>query len=273
VFLHPESPFLLILYTIPMKPTPYEDINQLLEELSLGLQKNLGDDLIGFYFTGSLTYGDFNRESSDIDFLVVTKVPIQENDFNKVQKLHETIGQQFPEWKKRLEGSYVTEEMLQSTEPPKVKRPYVNAGKMWQFVYGNEWIINKYALYTCGKTIYGSSPHDIMKPVTIEQVREASKRDLQQDWLPKVNDPQAFCNPDYDSSHLQAYAALTLCRILYRQFHDDVSSKKVAAAWVKEKYPEWRELIEKAESWKHGYALKEEASIKKFITFVISKIS
>ncbi len=251
-----------------MSYTLYEDINQLLEQLSCGLQDIFGSNLIGLYLTGSLTYGDFDRESSDIDFLVVTKALIQEHDLNKVQKLHETIGQQFPDWRTRIEGSYITESMLQSEEPPKEKRPYVNAGKMWQFAYGHEWIINKFALYTCGKTIYGHNLRAIMKPVSIEQVREASGRDLREDWVPKIDDPQAFHDPDYDSSHLQAYAVLTLCRILYRQFHEDVSSKKVAAAWVKEKYPEWEELVENAENWKHGNELDDESKIKKFIKFV-----
>ena len=248
--------------------TPYEDINKLLRRLAAGLQELLGPNLIGFYLTGSLTYGDFNRESSDIDFLVVMKNTLPADEIHKVQELHKNISNTFPEWSKRIEGSYITKSMLTSIDPPKEKRPYVNAGKMWQFAYGNEWVINKYALYICGKAIYGPEPQRIMTPVTIEQVREASRRDLEQDWLPKVQIPNAFHDPDYDSSHLQAYAVLTLCRILYRHHYDDVSSKKAASSWVKKTYPEWKNLVEKAEQWYHGQLLNEEQKIKNFIMFV-----
>lgn len=256
-----------------MKLTAHDDINELLSTLSMGLRNILGSDLVAVYLTGSLTYGDFDRESSDIDFLVIMKNSLEADRLLNVQNLHEEINQEFPFWKTRLEGSYITDQMLESTKPPQEKRPYVNAGKMWQFVYGNEWIINLYALYACGRSIYGPDPHEIMKPVHIEEVRQASRYDLIEEWLPKVDNPQAFQEPGYDSSHLQAYAILTLCRILYREFHDDVSSKRVATIWVKKKYPQWNKLVSRAEKWQHGDLLTQGDAAKKFIQFVCAQTS
>jgi len=51
-----------------MKPTKHKDVNQILHLLKTGLINILGKNLVGLYLTGSLTYGDFNRGSSDIDF-------------------------------------------------------------------------------------------------------------------------------------------------------------------------------------------------------------
>ncbi|MEZ4496721.1 MAG: DUF4111 domain-containing protein [Thermomicrobiales bacterium] len=46
---------------------------------------------------------------------------------------------------------------------------------------------------------------------------------------------------------------LTICRILHREYNDEVVSKRVAARWVIDRYGErWRPLIEAALAWQHG---------------------
>ncbi len=53
-------------------PTPYPDVNAVLRLLLEGAQPILGDHFIGLYLYGSLASGDFNPQTSDIDFVVVT---------------------------------------------------------------------------------------------------------------------------------------------------------------------------------------------------------
>jgi|SRR3989344_1005503 len=256
-----------------MKPTPYKDINEILQILKENLVITLRDNLVGLYLTGSLTYGDFNRGSSDIDFLVVMNNPISSEQLKKITKMHEDIGKRYPEWQKRIEGSYITKRMLSNTESPKESRPYVNAGKIWNFVYGNEWIINLDVLYKCGVAIYGPNPKELIKPVDIADVRAASKRNLLDEWQPKLNDPKSFEAEDYDASHLQAYAILTMCRILHRAFNENVASKRVASEWAIKTYGKpWSDLIEKAESWKHGIDMNTKKETLEFIEFTIDKV-
>ena len=50
------------------------------------------------------------------------------DEFARVKALHVDIGRGYPEWKERIEGSYITEEMLGSIEPPLMPRPYFNGG-------------------------------------------------------------------------------------------------------------------------------------------------
>lgn len=257
-----------------MKLTPYEDVNEILDILREGLMDILGNSLVGLYLTGSLSYGDFDRGSSDIDFLAVLMGPLSEDQLREIEKLHSKIGKEYPEWQKRIEGSYITQEMLSGTKPPTQSRPYVNAGKIWHFVYGYEWILNLHSLYESGITLFGPDPKDIISPIKIEDVRVASQKNLLNEWQTKLEDPTPFKSDDYNSSHLQAYAVLTMCRILYTANNKDVVSKKVAATWTKNTYgKQWRSLIEKAENWKHGKKLNLEGEIKKFIKFVVKEIA
>jgi len=252
--------------------TKYEDVNQVLELLTDGLVKLLNTKLVGLYLTGSLTYGDFNRESSDIDFIAVLKVELTDNEFEKIRELHKVIAGKAPHWSKTLEGSYITLDMLETTEAPADERPYVNGGKLSYCRYGNEWIINLYALQECGRVLFGKDLSSILPRVTIEQVRAASKDDLLKEWAQKIDDPDAFSSPGYDPEHIKNYATLTMCRILHRVNNDNIASKKVASKWVKKTYPEWTNLVERAERWVHGAKMGSDEEVKNFISFTVDRV-
>jgi len=250
--------------------TPHADVNQVLAVLAGQLPGILGEGLVGFYLTGSLTYGDFDPGSSDIDYLVVLHAGIDHTQRAGLVRLHDEIGARFPVWRERIEGSYVTLDMLPSVAPPTRGRPYVNQGAFWEPdpPYGNEWLLNLFVLRECGISLFGPSPKELLAPVAIEDVREASRRDLAEDWVPRLADP-GF-PPD---SHHEAYVTLTLCRILHRAVHDEVASKRVASAWVKDRYGEpWRSLVERAEAWSHGEELHAAAEVRNFVRFTAGEV-
>ncbi len=252
--------------------TPYQDVNEVLTLLSTGLTKELGRQLVGLYLTGSLTYGDFDKGSSDIDFLAVLSSPLANEQLESIKELHQQIGETVPFWAKRLEGSYITGTMIKSKSRPKEKRPYVNGGKVNLFEYGNEWTINLFALRETGRAIVGPEPAQVFPLVTIEDVREASKQDLLQGWQPKLNDPHPFSQAGYDSNHTKAYAVLTMCRILHRAQNDNIASKRVASAWVKLTYHEWADIVSKAERWHHGAGMSSDDEVRDFISFTVKEV-
>lgn len=253
------------------KLTPHRDVNDILVLLSQNLRDLLGDQLVGLYLIGSLTYGDFHRGSSDIDFLAVLNAPLSAEQREEVRSLHASIGERFPVWANRIEGSYITIEMLDFTEPPPMPRPYINGGDFWDPDprYGNEWLINLHVLHEYGVALVGPDPRTLIRAVDINAVREASRRDLLEEWEPKLNDPAFF-----QDSHYVAYLTLTLCRILHRATHDGVASKRVAAAWVKQTYGEpWSDVIEQAERWQHGQELNLAAEARDFIRFAVAELA
>lgn len=250
--------------------TPHQDVNQVIADLTRGISEVLGDQLVGLYLTGSLTYGDFDRGSSDIDYLAVLSHEIDDAQRAALIRVHSDVGDRFPEWRERVEGSYVTQAMLSSNEPPEQGRPYVNGGQFWNPdpPYGNEWILNLYVLRDCGVALAGPDPKDLIGPVEIADVRAASKRDLLDERVPTLDDPTI-----YDDPHQQAYTVLTLCRILHRNANDEVASKRVASSWVKDRYGEpWRSLVERAEGWSHGEPLATADEVKAFIRFTRDEI-
>jgi predicted nucleotidyltransferase len=122
--------------------TPYDDVNAVLTQLSDGLTALLGEQLLGLYLTGSLTYGDFDHGSSDIDFLAVLSKELSGEQLDAIRTLHARSGEAVPRWAMRLEGSYITKDMLATKNRSERARPYINAGEIHHYRYGNEWTVN-----------------------------------------------------------------------------------------------------------------------------------
>lgn len=248
--------------------TPFEDVNNVLRMLSTGVADILAGDLVGVYLFGSLTYGDFHPESSDIDVMVIVREAVSALVLERIQRLHEQVAAAYPTWAKRLECSYTPLMMLHETLPPKAPRPYLGEGILYKEAeYGNEWIINLYLLQKHGQALVGPAFMTLREPVSIEAVRKACIRDLFREWEPKMNDPAWLAN-----SHYQSYVVLNLCRILYTVRCSAAGSKTVAAAWVKSTFPQWCDLIETAEGWHYGVEMARQAEAIVFIRFVIDTI-
>jgi hypothetical protein len=252
------------------KLTPYQDINDILGVMSQELPRILGENLVGFYLTGSLTYGDFIIGRSDIDLLVLVKTQLSQQEFALVKELHEKIERDFPIWKERIECSYLPVSLLPEILPPKTPRPYIGGGVFyWDAPYGNEWLINNYFLYQYGIALLGPEFKELSPLIDISDLQKASARDLFQEWEPKITDLEWLKN-----SHYQSYLVLNLCRILYTVIAGKLGSKRAAADWVRNYYgPEWNDLIEKAENWHYGLEMGEEKKAVEFIKFTIGEVN
>ncbi len=74
------------------------DVNDILATLASEPQKILGNQLIGLYLTGSLTYGDFDPGSSDIDFLAILDRALSDRQRSRIEKLHSIMADDYPKW-------------------------------------------------------------------------------------------------------------------------------------------------------------------------------
>lgn len=248
--------------------TPYPEINSLLVSTSERLDRIFDNKLIGLYLFGSLTYGDFNEKSSDIDLVTILKTPATTEELEQLRELHSQIETECPKWAKRFENSYTPISMLTSKLPPLEPRPYFGEGTFYpEATYGNEWIINLYLLYQYGIPIVGPDFKTLIPAVDMVEVQKASAKDLFSEWEPKLKNPEWL-----DNSHYQSYLVLNLCRILYTVLTADARSKKVASSWVKKEYPEWESLIQTAEDWHYGIQMDKKEETLDFLRFVIDRV-
>ena len=95
-----------------MSVTKYKNINEVLHSLTTGMAHILGENLVGVYLTGSLSYGDFNPENSDIDLLTILRNPALREKLEALKQMHLSVERDHEKWAKRLECSYVPLDML-----------------------------------------------------------------------------------------------------------------------------------------------------------------
>ena len=170
-----------------------EDVNEVLHSLAKGIADIFGANLVGIYLMGSLTYGDFNPESSDIDLVVILREPASKEQLELIKKLHTQTEATHKKWARRIECSYTPLSMLHNILPPKEPRPYFGEGILYPAApYGNEWIINQYLLYEHGIAFMGPSFKTLIKPVDIVEVQKASIKDLFEEWQRKNYRPSVL---------------------------------------------------------------------------------
>src|SRR5512143_2779579 len=88
-------------------PTPFADINAVLDELLAEARRILGAEFVGMYLDGSLVLGDFNHDTSDIDMLVVTRDDLAPGTVDALQELHTRLARGESKWGDELEGAYI----------------------------------------------------------------------------------------------------------------------------------------------------------------------
>ncbi len=249
--------------------TSYPAINTVLAEWAEGLKRLLGKKIVGLYLSGSLAYGDFVPERSDIDLQAVVRNPLTENELRSIEQLHQRIERECPEWANRIECSYVPLELMRELTPPARPRPWWGFGTMYaEAPAGNEWIINHYLLSKHGISLEGPNFNELIPPIDIRTVRQASARDLFEEWVPKIDDAVWLSN-----SHYQSYLVLNLCRILHTVIHGEPGSKKVAGTWAKATSRQWNNLIEEAERWTYGDEMKRQADAVAFLRFAVERVN
>lgn len=231
-------------------PTPYPEVNVLLQELLESVQAVLGSRFVGMYLDGSLASGDFD-EDSDIDFIVVVADDeISNEHFLALQAMHDRIAAIESVWAVQLEGSYVPVCALERHDVTLGSYPNIERGqgeRLKLVLHDQAWLVHWYVLRERGIVLAGPSPQSFVAPVTPEHLRRAM-RSLLSGWVAQLfHEPAQIRNRGY-----QSYVILSLCRILYTLERGTVVSKPVAARWAQETLAvRWSPLIERAWAGRH----------------------
>ena len=247
--------------------TAYPEINAILNLLLADAQAILGNHLIGMYLHGSLAYGGFNPETSDIDFLVVTDGYLPSGTYSALKDMHARLFLSRLAWSQKLEGAYLPKELLRRHNPISAPTPWLGVdGHFALETPGSDWIIQRWILRAHGLVIAGPPLAGLIDPVSAEALRQAVRANLREWWSPPFPSPKRFQSGAY-----QAYAILTMCRSLYVLEHGRVASKPEAARWAMQVLGDpWHSLISAALAWRPGMEFNRWEETLEFIRFTLS---
>jgi len=249
-------------------PTPYAEINVLLELLLLKQQAILRDALVGLYLFGSLATGDFTSESSDIDFIAALATELDEVAVTQLQRMHEEIAGSQPLWGQRLEGAYISLAALRRYDPT-YRQPFLSPDNPFHITeLGADWVINRWTVREQGVIVYGPDPRTLIDVISDTEIQAIVRQELAS-WQSFRPEPIHRRTRRY-----QSYVILTLCRALYALAEGNIGTKPRAAAWAMQQLdPKWRPLIQSALAWQADETMDEVALIEtmRFLQYATAK--
>lgn len=179
------------------------------------LQHMLGEDLLGVYLYGALTFPDSSEHVQDIDFHVWVRRPFGDRERVEVDALHRSLAQRFPPLGAELDGYYVTiEDARRTSSVPTQMWP------RWRTPADVAWALHCAHIHA-GRviTLHGPDPRTLYPVPAWPEIEAALWAEV------------AFV--DRVLSEAPAYAVLNACRLLYSfRTRDVVISKRAAASWA-----------------------------------------
>ena len=221
-----------------------------------GLKDILGKKLYGVYIYGAAAFPD-TLPTGDIDFHVILKSKLTNNERSQLEKFHESLAKKYPPLGGELDGYYILLDDAIRKSPPK--------SQMWKRATDNSWALHReHILAGRHIVLFGPEPKEIYPPATWSEIEAALYSEL--DYVKKYL-------KDYPD-----YCILNLCRLIYSfETRDVVVSKAQASDWVHKTLPQWKRHIELARKSYSRRATPEDrqfmlAEVGKFLEFAKGRI-
>jgi predicted nucleotidyltransferase len=201
-----------------------------------------GSSLVGLYLFGSLASGDFDSDVSDIDLIAALADTPTKQLATHLSRMHEELAHANPEWDDRIEVVYISTQGLANCRTDKANIAVISPGEPFHVVEaGRDWILNWYPARENGVSLVGPPIDSLIPPIPSEEYIDEVRRSL-----------VGFTNRIADNAlpGSQAYAILTMCRGLYAIRFGERLSKREAASWAQQEFPQWTDLIRRALAWR-----------------------
>jgi len=158
-----------------------------LEKISERVASILGENFLGFYVAGSIVTDAWDPQKSDIDFFVITKRPLGEEENTRIRELHEELSA--TDLGKKLEGDYVDLDLLRRKSFDRLTGS-VKDGKFTPNFPCQISADNILCLVQYGKCIQGTPIEELSLEVNESELKDAVKSMLVEDReeVDKVND-------------------------------------------------------------------------------------
>jgi hypothetical protein len=191
-------------------PTPYPELNAVLQELVESVRAALGNRFVAACLQGSFAVGDFDRHS-DVDFIVAIEDELSDAQVRALQAKHERIYDLDCPWAQHLEGSYF---------PTRILKDYSQRGKpLWYLDHGSRSLVRsdhcntvvvRWVVREHGVALAGPRPKTLVDPIPVEALRQEIV-DTIRDWGQEIlAETERFNNRFY-----QTFIVLSYCRMLH----------------------------------------------------------
>ena len=239
-------------------------IQQLLQTLLTISKEELQDNFFGMYVFGSLVSGDYNPETSDIDFVVITNTDVSSLTATKLTNRIEDEVFSHP-LSHKLEGSFLPLRIFQSKNVEPSMYLSISTGNEIGYEHkGIEQPVQKKMLRDDGKALEGPEAQSFIEPIGDDELTAAVLDVLHSWWEPQLTDDHRLRDREY-----QAYAVVTMCRMLVTLQSKEIISKPKAAQQIMTQYPQWSGLISRANNWQKNDNVDDVEETKEFIRFVL----
>ena len=226
------------------QPSIFPDVNEVLNQLLSSVKEILGDQFVGMYLYGSLSSGDFNPATSDVDFLVVTASALSAELITKLESMHRQAWATSLKRAGKLEGAYVPKDLIRHHDPNGESCPGVNEGQFHVSGLGSDWIIQRHVVREQGVRLEGPDAKTLIDFVSPDKIRSAVIGILQEWWFPMLSEPAWL--RDHKREY-RAFAVISMCRALHALEHGTIVSKPNAAQWAQNTLdPGWQPLVQKS---------------------------
>jgi predicted nucleotidyltransferase len=248
------------------------EVTALVDQLVRGIHTELGDNLVGIYPRGSLAYGDFIENYSDIDLLVVTRLAVAEDEFRRLLDFHKRIAKLPNPYAEEIEITYIDQESVREFQPGK-RFPTLERGKnkaLGWVEHHHNWLLERSTIWEYAEAYYGPNPRTLINPISSEDIIQAVCHRLQDwaAWAQNDDDPDWLLANSY-----KVYFVETMCRAFYTLKTGKLASKPKSVEWSFENLPPgWREFVASTRDWKTdpGVDLSINQPIRRFVLWVAS---
>lgn len=202
-----------------------EEVKPLCATFLHKLNEILHEKLYALYIYGALVFPE-KGPTGDIDFHVILTDTLAQKEKVALTSLHAELAKNYPPLGAELDGYYILLKDTKTLSPP----PH-----QWiEGIADDAWALHcAHILAGMCVVLKGPLPETLYPTPPWNELDIALQKEMH-----------------YVENHLDmypAYCVLNLCRLMYSYAtHNVVISKRAAGTWAKEKYPEWKLLIDAA---------------------------
>ena len=222
----------------------------------------LGEEFVGLYLHGSLALGDFDSETSDIDFATVTQHHLEPETIAKLEVMHKKLLEDHAETASILEGAYIPLNMFRHHDTHAPTVPQVHGDAFYLAQLEPHWVLNRAILQESGVRLAGPNPNSLIDPISLEARQNAVRDFLLDWWQPMLTDSTRLKDAEY-----RIYTVQTMARALCTLKTGELRSKPGAVHWALEHLPgEWHETVRATQCLNSALTLRQTTAFLEFAT-------